>query len=84
MRTRRGWRAIRIGVVAGVLGGAAVAAARVLPKFLARRSFRRLAATKTTEELWPPVPTRSAGAVRVDAPLAGAPVDGDGSGPDGA
>ena len=49
-----------------VIGGFAVAAARFVPKLVARRSFRRLAARETTEELWPPVPSRAGGPVRVD------------------
>jgi hypothetical protein len=77
MKAQRGWRAVRLGVVAGLIGGFAVAAARFVPKLVARRSFRRLAATRTTEELWPPIPSRAGGPVRVDAPLAGGPDDGD-------
>jgi len=78
MKAQRGWRAIRLGVIAGLIGGFAVAAARFVPKLLARRSFKRLAATKTTEELWPRVPSRADGPVRIDAPLAGGGDDGDG------
>ena len=80
MRARRGWRAVRIGVIAGIFGGVALAAARFVPRLLARQSYRRLAATKSTEELWPPVPPRSGEPVRVFAPLARTATDGDGTG----
>jgi uncharacterized membrane protein len=78
MRAQRGLRAVRLGVIAGLIGGFVVAATRFVPKLIARRSFKRLAATRTTEELWPPVPSRAGGPVRVDAPLAGGADDGDG------
>jgi hypothetical protein len=64
-------------MVAGLLGGAAVAAARFVPKLVARRAYRKLAAAKATEELWPPVPSRSSEQLQVSAPLAGTAHDGD-------
>jgi uncharacterized membrane protein len=74
-------RAVHLGVIAGVLAGA-VAAARFVPKLVARRSYRRLAATKATDEFWPPVPVRSGEPLRVAAPLARTTNDGDAPGRD--
>jgi hypothetical protein len=73
--------AVYLGVIAGVLAGA-VAAARFVPKFFARRSYRKLAATKATDEFWPPVPVRSGEPLRVAAPLARTANDGDTPGRD--
>ncbi|MGP8066293.1 MAG: hypothetical protein ACLP81_07950 [Acidimicrobiales bacterium] len=81
MKARQGRRAVRIGVFAGIVGGLGLAAARYVPKLIARRSYRRLAAKKSTDELWPPVPPRSGEPVRVSAPRAGKASDGDGSAP---
>jgi hypothetical protein len=82
MRTLRGSRLLRIGVLTGLAGGAVLAALRIVPKLVARRCYRRLAAAKTTEELWPPVPPHPADPVRVSAPLARATDDGEGTGGD--
>ncbi len=82
MRTRQGWRILRVGLITGILGGVTVAAAKFIPRLIARRSYRKLAATKTTEELWPPVPSRPGEPVRVSAPLAGTTHDGDRTRPD--
>jgi uncharacterized membrane protein len=75
MVTRRR-RALHLGVIAGVLAGA-VAAVRFVPRLVARRSYRKLAATKATDEFWPPVPVRSGEPLRVAAPLARTANDGD-------
>ncbi|HXZ82809.1 MAG TPA: hypothetical protein VED84_03545 [Acidimicrobiales bacterium] len=82
MKARRGWRVLRIGVVTGLASAAVLAAARIVPRFVAHRSYRRLAAAKATEDLWPPVPSRPAEPVRVSAPLAQTGNDGEGSGGD--
>jgi len=81
MKARRGWRTVRIGVLAGIAGSLGLAAARYVPKLIARQSYRRLAARKSTDELWPPVPSRSGEPVRVSAPRAGKASDVDGSAP---